>query len=297
MNPTSQGPLSGSYVLVTAAYNEEKYIERTIQSVVAQSVRPLRWIIVSDASTDRTDELVLKYAKEHPFIVLSRIREDHPRNFTAQVFAINTGFRQLENLKYDFIGNLDADISFGPYYFEQLLKEFHRDRELGLGGGCILEKQDGVFQKRAGTSLVSVAHAVQLFRRSCFESVRPYVPMAHGGPDWIAEVRARQAGWKVATFSDLPVHHYRPTAGAEGLLRGRLRQGRMDYSVGSLFLFEILKCGRRLRESPRILGAAIRFFGYWSSYLRREPLLAPEDFVDYLRREQRRRLRSLLGRS
>jgi glycosyltransferase involved in cell wall biosynthesis len=296
MNPNSHCPAPGSYVIVTAAYNEEKFIHRTIQSVVAQTVHPLRWIIVSDASTDRTDEIVLDYVRQYPFIVLHRITEEHPRNFTAQVFAINTGFRLLEALDFDFIGNLDADIRFGPDYFERLLEAFIRDSNLGLAGGSIQEQKNGVFQNRLGTSPSSVAHAVQLFRRSCFDSVRPYVPMAYGGPDWIAEVRARQFGWKVKTLPDLPVHHYRPTAGAEGILRGRLRQGRMDHSVGSLFLFEILKCGRRLRESPHVLGAAVRFYGYWSSCLRRAPLLAPDDFVDFLRREQRQRLKDLLGR-
>lgn len=295
MNPVPPTASSRTYVVVTAAYNEEKYIEQTIQSVISQTVLPIKWIVVSDASTDRTDEIVLRYAREYPFIALQRITEEHPRNFTAQVLAINAGFRSVEHLNFDFIGNLDADISFRPDYFERLLTAFDRDPELGLAGGTILEPKHGVFQKRVGTSGSSVAHAVQLFRRSCFNAVQPYVPMAYGGPDWIAEVRSRQYGWKVKTF-DLPVHHFRPTAGAEGLLRGRLRQGRMDYSVGSLFLFEILKCVRRLRESPAILGALIRFCGYWGSFLRAEPLLAPDDFVAYLRLEQRQRLRNVFGR-
>jgi glycosyltransferase involved in cell wall biosynthesis len=37
-----------SYVLVTAAYNEERFIENTIQSVIAQECRPAEWNIVSD---------------------------------------------------------------------------------------------------------------------------------------------------------------------------------------------------------------------------------------------------------
>jgi glycosyltransferase involved in cell wall biosynthesis len=47
-----------SYVLVTPARNEVQFIELTIQSVVAQTMRPLKWVIVSDGSTDGTDEIV-----------------------------------------------------------------------------------------------------------------------------------------------------------------------------------------------------------------------------------------------
>ncbi len=84
-----------SYVLVTAAYNEEKLIEQTVRSMMAQTVRPAKWIIVSDGSTDRTDDIVNSYAAENDFIQLYRITEDHPRNFAAQVYAINRGLSQL----------------------------------------------------------------------------------------------------------------------------------------------------------------------------------------------------------
>ena len=49
---TSAGGLK--CVLITPARNEAAFIELTIKSVIAQSVRPLRWVIVSDGSTDGT---------------------------------------------------------------------------------------------------------------------------------------------------------------------------------------------------------------------------------------------------
>src|ERR1700685_1495981 len=100
---------SSSYVLVTAAYNEGKLIEQTIQSIVSQTLRPVKWIVVSDGSTDKTDDIVKRYAAENDFIQLDRITEDHPRNFAAQVNAINRGLSQLAATEYDFAGNLDAD--------------------------------------------------------------------------------------------------------------------------------------------------------------------------------------------
>src|SRR5262245_56012785 len=109
-----------SYVLVTAAYNEERYIKNVLQSVVAQTFPPNRWVIVSDGSTDRTDEIVAQYVETHSFIQLVPLREKHKRNFGAQVNAIRFGYEQVKNLEFDFVGNLDADVSFAPDYFEQL---------------------------------------------------------------------------------------------------------------------------------------------------------------------------------
>ncbi len=103
------------YVLVTAAYNEEGYIENAIKAIVAQTHKPLCWLIVSDGSTDRTDEIVRYYGKCYSFIQLHHISEDHPRNFVAQVHAINTGIARLMAYDFDFIGNLDADITLEPH--------------------------------------------------------------------------------------------------------------------------------------------------------------------------------------
>jgi len=164
---------SKNYVLVTAAYNEEAYIEKTVQSVIAQTALPLQWAIVSDGSTDRTDEIVLSYAARHPFIKLVRVREEHARNFAAQVHAINLGCKSLQALNYQFIANLDSDISFGPAYYQQLMEKFDLDPSLGLAGGCIFEESNGKFVSRQRTGVLG-RHAVQMFRRECFESVGGY---------------------------------------------------------------------------------------------------------------------------
>ena len=47
---------------VIPARNEERYIERTLQALVRQTLRPSRIIVVNDGSTDRTAEIAAKYA-------------------------------------------------------------------------------------------------------------------------------------------------------------------------------------------------------------------------------------------
>jgi len=284
------------YVLVTAACNEGRFIENTIRSVVAQELRPARWVIVSDNSNDDTDAIVERYAAIHDFIQLHRMTEDHPRNFAAQVYAINAGIAKLRRTDYAFIGNLDADITFDSSYFRNLLEKFRHDPRLGLGGGMIYERsRDGEFRSRKTNRADSVAHAVQLFRRECFEAVGgAYPPLPYGAPDTYAEVTARMKGWHVASFPDLIAFHHRPTGSAGGLLRGCLRQGRLDFSVGVLPLFEVLRLLRRVWTKPYLIGSMATLVGFLEGYCLGKPRAVSERFLNYYRQEQTKRLRSLL---
>ncbi|MGO8772929.1 MAG: glycosyltransferase [Terracidiphilus sp.] len=282
------------YVLVTAAYNEAKLIERVLQSVVAQTVLPARWIVVSDGSTDRTDSIVNGYAKQYSFIQLLRLTTAHKRNFGAQVHAINEGCKELTSLKYEYIGNLDADVSFDSNYFAELTMRFERDPKLGLAGGFITEEQNGSFQSRKHNRIDSVAHAVQLFRRECFEAVGGYIPLKYGGPDWHAAVVARMKGWRVRSIPELPVRHHRPTGTADTWQRDCFRQGCMDFSLGSHPIFELIKCIRRLPDRPRLMGSLTRLSGFVWCYWTGQDREVPGEFVTFLRKEQMGRVCSLL---
>jgi len=287
-----------SYALVTAAYNEKALIEQTIRSIAGQTVPPARWIIVSDGSNDGTDEIVKGYAAQYSFIQLHRITEEHPRNFAAQVYAINRGLSLLEGETYDFVGNMDADISLEPDYFERLLEKFALDAKLGLGGGSIYERaSDGIFAERRGNRVTSVAHACQLFRRECFLDVGgAYLALPYGGPDTHAEAVARMKSWRVESFTDLKVFHHRRTGSVGGILRGWFRQGKMDYSLGTLPMFEAFKLLRRLAARPYVIGSVVRLAGFLDCYWHGEKRSVPEDFVHHFRHEQRQRLANLWRR-
>lgn len=293
--PPARGEPACRYVLLTAAYNEESFIARTIASVVAQTVLPARWIIVSDGSTDRTDEIVRQYAAQHDFIRLLRVERTQARGVASKVNALTLAYKELGDVAYEFIGNLDADVSLQSCYFETLLGRFRGDPLLGIAGGLIHEARGGTFKSRLSNSLKSVAHAGQLVHRKCYEEIGGYVAFKYGGEDWCAEVSARMRGWHVEAFSDLPIMHYRQTGSADRLLRHRFREGRMDFSFGSHPVFELFKCARRLPESPFLLGALVRLVGFLGAYLSNEPRLVPPEFVAFLRREQKHRLRVLAG--
>ncbi len=281
-----------SYVLMTAAHNEEADIANTIESVLAQTALPKRWLIVSDNSTDRTDEIVQSYADKHDFIRFLRRSRPPGRSFASKVVALRSGEHLLQDVAYDFIGNMDADLTVDPAYFENLMRQFELNPRLGLAGGFVYEEVNGEFITRGANRVHSVAHAAQLVRRECYEGFGGYAVLQYGGEDWHAQTSARMMGWDVESIPELKIFHHRPTGAAGGTLRSSYRLGKLDYSFGTYPLFEFIKCAIRLPHKPFLIGGLVRLAGFAHSFITREPFLISADLVSYLRKEQKDRMLS-----
>jgi glycosyltransferase involved in cell wall biosynthesis len=289
--------MDSRFVLLTAAKNEEEYIEHAIRSVVRQTILPLAWYIVDDGSVDRTAEIVRNYSKAHPFIRLICNEIKRKRSFGAQYRAINSAYALVQPLEFEFIGVQDADVALErDDYYEQILAAFSRDARLGLTGGYIFERQREQWRCRLSNAPDSVAGGIQMFRRACFDQIGAYSPLLFGGEDWLAQIDAKRSGWSVYPLPGLAAHHYRPSSSAEGQLKGLFRVGMRDGSFGSHPVFEFFKCARRVPERPLLVGGVVRFGGYlWWRVSRRSPLL-PSEKSAYLRAEQLTKLRSMLAR-
>lgn len=285
------------YVLITPARNEAGFIERTIKSVVAQVVRPLRWVIVSDGSTDGTDEIVRKYATEHPWIELVHMPERQERNFAGKVLAFNTGYEQIKTLDYQVIGSLDADISFDTDYFSFLLQKLALDDQLGLVGTPF--RDASVRYDYRFVSIEHVSGACQLFRRECFEQIGGYIPAKGGAIDRIANIASRMKGWKTRTFTEKSYVHHRAIGRAQdGRLRASLKDGAKDYAVGAHPLWMLFRVMYQMSKKPVIIGALALGWGYILSYLQETERPVSAELVSFTRREQMQRLKLFLtGRS
>lgn len=283
-----------SYVLITPARNEEAYIEKTIQSVISQTVLPEKWVIVSDGSTDRTDEIVQKYLDRHPWMELVRTPERKERHFAGKVFAFNAGYEKLKNIDYDIIGNLDADLSFEPGYIEFLLDKFSKDRGLGVAGTPFIEDASEPYDYRF-SNIEHVSGACQLFRKECFEVIGGYMPIKGGGIDWVAVTTARMKGWKTRTFTEKTIFHHRTMGtGTGNVLMARFKLGKEDYYEGSHPLWELFRAVYQMRFSPCILGGLFMLSGYVAASLQRMKRPVSPELIAFYRKEQMQRLRGKL---
>jgi len=282
------------YVLVTPARNEVAFIEKTLESVVAQTIRPLKWVIVSDGSTDGTDEVVRRFAARHDWIELVSLPERAERNFAGKVSAVRAGQARLAALQYDAIGNLDADISFDKDYFSFLLEKLAEDPRLGLVGTPYVDP----LSRPSDYRFASVEHVTgpcQLFRRECFDAIGGYMPVKGGAIDRIADIAARMHGWKTQRFANKVYFHYRHTGTAQqSVLMSKFKDGAKDYSVGSSPLWELFRTVYQMTKRPFVVGSLMEASGYAWALIRRADRPVSREMVDFCRREQMHRLRTLL---
>lgn len=282
------------YVLVTAAKNEELFIGKTIQSVLNQTIKPEKWIIVSDGSTDQTNHIVEQYTHEYEFIDLIALPPNKERNFSSKVTALNKALKKLGGIDFDFIGNLDADVTLEKSYYEDIFRTFQSNPKLGVAGGIILDCiGDKVYPQNI--SLNTVAGAIQVFRKECFEKIGQYTPFKYGGEDAYMETMVRMMGWEVQTLTDLKVHHHRPTGtGMGSLSKANLRSGKMFYTLGYSPFFLLVRCFYRIFDKPVLVGSILNILGYFSAFIKKEKCPAGDGFINFVRGEQRERLKSLL---
>jgi hypothetical protein len=225
---------------------------------------------------------------------LVRQQQRKERNFSGKVHAFNAGLAQAEEISWEFVGNLDADISFGPDHFEFLLERCAADPKLGVVGTTF--REDGFDLKADVHEWAShVGGQCQLFSRQCFEAIGGYVPSRFGGVDWVAVISARMKGWKTQSFAEREFFHYRPMGTAEG---GRLHSafvyGKKDYMVGNHPLWELARIVRRLTRRPYLLAGMALGVGYGWAWVRRRPRAVSQELMHFHRNEQMTKLRAFL---
>jgi len=288
------GPDRLSYVLITPAHNEEKHIEKTIQSVLAQSYLPKKWVIVNDGSTDRTREIVRKYLPGNEWMEFVCMPESRNRNFAAKAVCFNAGYERVKGMKYDLIGNLDADVSFQKDVFEFLVEKFSSDPELGVGGFPFLEEgYNSITDSFEGEKHVS--GQCQVFRRECFKQIGGYVLHKAGGIDWIAVTTARMKGWKTRSFKERYFFHHRPLGtGGSNRIGAMFSYGMKDYYLGGHPVWQMFRVLYRTGQRPYFIGGVALLSGYLWAWMKRMPRPVSKDLVRFHRREQMEKLKVLL---
>ncbi|MAB56934.1 MAG: glycosyl transferase family 2 [Aequorivita sp.] len=195
--------------IIIPAHNEEAFITRMLQSIADQSLHPKKVIIVNDASTDGTQEIIDQFSKKYAFFksIIHNSQKIHKPG-SKVVNAFYKGFEGINN-DFDFIGKFDADIVMPPNYFERILELFSSDEKIGIAGGNLYIEKGNVWEFENISEKTKVRGPIKLYRKKCFEDIGGLKKSM--GWDTVDELLAQYHGWKVKTDPSLHVKHLKPT--------------------------------------------------------------------------------------
>jgi biofilm PGA synthesis N-glycosyltransferase PgaC len=256
------------FIVITPAKNEEEYIQKTINSIVSQTILPNEWVIVDDGSVDKTAAIAEKAARAYSWIKVVKRQDRGYRDLGAGlVDVIYSGLTQTNINDYEYLFNVDADIWLRPNYFEAILAKFRNSPRLGIASGIIFESDHGkLVRVRAQTEMAF--GALKGWRRKCFAEIDGLVRgLGHEAIDCF---KAMMLGWETGNFEDqeLWAIHLRPMKSSiQNRYRGWARHGKAQYFMGSHPIWVLASATYHMLDRPYIIGGICAIIGYLEALL------------------------------
>lgn len=283
------------YALISPCRNEATYMRQTLDTVVAQSVRPAKWVIVDDGSTDETPQILVEYAARHDWItIVTRADRGHRAVGPGVIDAFYAGYETIDPDKIDYLCKLDLDLRLPPRYFEGLMARMEANPKIATcSGKAYIEVNGGLVNEHHGdeTSL----GMTKFYRVSCFQAIGGFVREVMW--DGIDCHRCRMKGWVACSWDDAALRfvHLRPMGSSQqSIYSGRMRHGYGQYFMGTGFVYMAASALFRMREKPYVIGGMAMLWGWTRSALQGKPRYEDPEFRKFLRRYQWRAL--LIGK-
>jgi poly-beta-1,6-N-acetyl-D-glucosamine synthase len=279
------------YVLISPCRNEAAFMRQTLDTVLAQSIRPTKWIIVDDGSTDETPRTLAEYAARHEWIaVVTRADRGHRAVGPGVVDAFYAGYATIDPDDFDYLCKLDLDLRLPPRYFEILMQRMEQNPLIATcSGKSFLEEAGQLVDERHGDEMS--LGMTKFYRVSCFKGVGGFVREVMW--DGIDCHRCRMMGWVACSWNepDLRFVHLRPMGSSQqSIYTGRMRHGFGQYFMGTGFWFIAASALSRINQKPYVLGSLAILWGWVKSALQRKARYEDLEFRAFLRRYQARSL-------
>lgn len=274
-----------NYILITPCKNEGENLPKLIQSIVSQTIKPVIWVIIDDASTDNTPQISKEAAEKNDWIKILRYEEATKRDLGLHLAKImSNGFDMAidycknKNIEYEYLGNVDGDISLEYTFFHNLMREFEKDLELGIASGGLRVTINNKLTNVKGLSIDEPSGGHILIRRKCFEDCDG-IPQSYAF-DAVIKAKARLNGWKNKRFEDNIATESRDASSAEGYVKGFLHTGKilhyLNFHPLHVFAWGILRSLRR-----PYYGGIMIIAGYLNSLLKRDEQIEDKIIKNY----------------
>lgn len=252
-----------------------------LESLVAQTVLPVKVVVVDDNSVDGTFEIASAFSNKYQWLtVVKNTSEAVHLPGSKVVRAFQKGFAKLDT-ESDIIIKLDADLILPPNYFETILNIFASEPKVGIAGGFAIIQKNGEWVLENLTGKDHVRGALKAYRKACFDQIGGLKPAM--GWDTVDELLAKYFGWEVRTVPELMVKHLKPT-GANYNKAARYKQGEAFYSLGYGFAITAIASAKLalMKKKPML------FFDYINGFIKarsaKKPLLVTAEQARFIRR-------------
>jgi len=214
--------------IVIPAHNEENTIGLTLDSLINQTVKPNKIVVVNDNSTDGTDRVISNYSNKYEYIhKVDTISSANHIPGRKVINAFNKGLETLDS-EYDIICKFDADVIFPEHYLETVIALFNSDKTVGVAGGLPYIEKNGQWIFESIASKDHVRGPVKAYRKACFEAIGGL--RSSIGWDSVDVLLAQYFGWTIKTDHSLHVKHLKPT-GTDYQRNAKYLQGEALYKM------------------------------------------------------------------
>lgn len=294
---SDERPEGRRYALVTPCRNEAKTLATTLETTIAQTILPARWVIVDDGSSDETPRILAEYAARHPWIeIVTRADRGARAVGPGVIEAFYEGLSRLDLDHYDYVCKYDADLEMPPRYFERAMERMEADPFLGNVSGKMQERQPDGSLVTFFMGDENAIGAIKFYRVDCFRQIGGFVrELAWDGIDGHL---CRMHGWIACSVDDPEMRfvHLRPMGSSQDdILVGRQRWGRGKYFMGSAWYYVLAASVFRMKDRPFVRGGANIFYGYVKSAQQRLRRYDNPRYLSYVRRFELMQL--LLGKA
>ena len=279
-----------TYVIISPCRNEAAFMRRTLDSVVAQTLTPTRWVIVDDGSTDETPDILAEYAAKHDWIrIVSNPDRGHRAVGPGVIQAFYTGLETASLDEYTYLCKLDLDLDLPAGYFEGLIEKMEADPRLGSCSGKTWYTEKGTGRKiseKIGDEM-SIG-ASKFYRVTCFNQIGGFVREVMW--DGLDCHKSRQLGWKTGSFRDdhLAFEHLRPMGSSQqNIYAGRRRHGFGQYFMGSDPLYFTATAIKKMAHPPYVLGGLATLQGFIGAWMRGDAQYDDPELRAFIRAYQR----------
>jgi glycosyltransferase involved in cell wall biosynthesis len=203
---------SPEVTVLMGVFNGLPELERSIRSILAQTFTDFEFLIVDDASTDGSDELIRRYARQDGRIRL--LRNESNAGLGA---VLHQGVREARG---GLVARMDADDISVPTRLETQVAFFRQHPQTDIVGSYALDVgRDGAVlrERRVPTSHEKIVeliwsnpfiHTSVMFRKESIVRVGSYRAALRRRQDYDLWFRCAHAGLRFANIPEPLVHYH-----------------------------------------------------------------------------------------